>query len=146
MRKKNKNFLMNSDSLIKLYSIDEMRTVILHERARSDRSDNEFSMIVLDIKKDIKNSALLDEICKFLESKLRLIDEVGWFSVDQIGVVLPYTSANNASKLAKRIQRGMINKSFSVTVNIFTYPTIWPFKKENNQQNKHYSLESFSES
>ncbi len=146
MRKKNKNFLMNSDSLIKLYSIDEMRDIILQERARSDRSSKEFSVIVFDIRKDIKNSAFLEEFYRFLESKLRSIDEVGWFSVDQVGVVLPYTKADNASRLAKRIQRNMKNKTFSVIVNIFTYPAIWPFKTENDQQNKYYSLESFPES
>ncbi len=133
---------MKSNNLNRLLTNKEIDAILKQERARSDRSDHEFSLIAFDIGKESKDKKFLTDFCKLLESQLRSIDNIGWVNLAQIGVVLPYTSAENASLLAKRIQRELKSTNHSLIVNIFSYPSIVPLKKKNGKEKIHTEVES----
>ncbi len=122
---------------INLHTIDDMRDIIMREKARSDRFSQEFSMIVFEIEKNINIQGFINDLCCFLKSRLRAIDYAGWFADHQIGIVLSFTSAENAAKFAEVIQKANKNTSHAIIVKVFTYPSIWPYKQENEQQNTH---------
>src|SRR5262249_4944748 len=57
------------------------------------------------------------------------IDEVGWFSRNQIGVFLPYTSAKGAFKLAEDVVEMVSKVVPAVPFAIYSYPSkSWPIR------------------
>ncbi len=137
MQRNNLNDLLNSNHLHNLYTFDEMRNILMREQARSDRSTHEFSVIVFETENNINVQVFIDDLCYFLKPRLRSIDDVGWFTDNQIGIVLPYTSSENAAKFTEEIQKCIKITSHIIVVKVFTYPSIWPYKQENDQQNTH---------
>lgn len=112
-----------------LHSFEDMKRIILRERARSDRHDYEFSVIVIDIKKFDKENGALDRLYQRLISRLRLIDEVGWYDKNDIAILLPYTSSENATQVAEDVLN-ILREDVPVQITaILSYPSVWPFKK-----------------
>ncbi|GJQ59822.1 MAG: hypothetical protein D8M57_11330 [Candidatus Scalindua sp. AMX11] len=134
MKKDNLKNLLNSNQYLNLFKIDEMRNIIMQEQSRSDRSSHNFSMIVFEIEHIIKTQVFIDDLCYFLKSRLRSIDRVGWFTENQIGIVLPYTSAKNAARFAEVIQKSIKNRSDVIIVKVFAYPSIWPYNQQKDQR------------
>src|SRR5258706_4033087 len=92
----------------------DFRTGLIRERARADRTEQEFSVLVLEGQANLIH---------MLEERLRNTDEIGWFDKQRIGVLLPNTPANGAVKLAQDIRRMTMPSPPSVTV--YTYPGQW---------------------
>ena len=109
-----------------LLNIEDMQKTILREKARSDRRDHDFSVIVINTQ-DLRNGKDLDHFIQLLCSRLRSIDEIGWYDINQIGIVLPYTSSSNALQVAEDLIK--INRTSSPIKleTILTYPSIWPY-------------------
>ncbi|KAA3620032.1 MAG: hypothetical protein DWQ05_04710 [Calditrichaeota bacterium] len=133
MRNRIRNALFKSNNPIKLYSVDELRSILTRERARSDRNNHEFSVLVFELGKYNKDKTFLVDFCHFLASRLRSIDETGWFADNKIGIILPYTIAEDAAKLAEDIRNSIEHASAISDIQIFTYPSVWPFKKKSDR-------------
>ena len=119
-----------SEKKLVLHSLADMQHVLRRERNRADRNEHEFSMLLFTLRASSHDTPLQTRFLHFLGKRLRSIDEVGWFETDQIGVILPYTSAENALIVAEGIRREFkdnINLRFE---KVLAYPSIWPFKKE----------------
>ncbi len=136
MRNRIISSLFHSTHTVKLYSIDDLRKILSRERARSDRNNHEFSMIVFQLESIKLQKMLVTDFCRFLASRLRSTDEIGWFAQNQIGVVLPYTAAADASALANDIHAQLQYRNFILKIQIFAYPTVWPFKKTTHDLSK----------
>ncbi len=112
-----------------LQTFEDMKRIILRERARSDRQNHEFSVVVIDIEKFDKENGFLDHLYQRLSKRLRLIDEIGWYDNDDIAIVLPYTSSKNAVRVAEDVLR-IINEDVPAHISkILSYPSVWPYKK-----------------
>ncbi len=127
-RRKRVNSL-NTEPLTGIASISEMRKILLRERARADRNGHEFSIIVLDIDRDNCSQKQTNNSFEVLKGRLRSIDEIGWFSENQIGIVLMYTIDENAAKAATDIT-ALIDEDIIQSREILTYPSRWPYKKD----------------
>ncbi len=90
----------------------DFRTALMRERARADRNEEEFSVLLLE-----GDERLIEKLTK----RMRTIDEIGWFDKRQIGVILPDTSASGAMKVANDIRR----MPSLPTVTVYTYPGQW---------------------
>ena len=112
-----------------------MHNVLLRERSRADRNNHEFSFIVFDIGEKKQDKIFITHLSQFLNSRLRSIDEKGWFDKNQIGIVLPYTSAINAMKVAEDLCKNFQADGSIQLSKIFTYPSVWPYKKDDSNQN-----------
>lgn len=110
-------------------SVEQMHDILLRERARADRNHHEFSVIALELGKLKRNSDVLMRLHKFLNTRLRRIDEIGWFTREQLGIVLPYTDSVSAAHLANEMRRQFQDVIAGEQVQIYAYPSVWPFKK-----------------
>jgi len=103
-------------------SREGFRRAIALERARADRNEREFSVLLLH--GDALTSAVgADHWINRLAKRIRIIDRIGWFDERRIGVLLPYTSSDGALTLANDISHMTIPSPpiFSV----YTYPGHW---------------------
>ena len=113
----------------RLQTQSDLKNIILRERARSDRHNHEFSIIVIDIEKFDQNNGVLDHFVQLLGSRLRMIDEVGWYDQNKIAIVLPYTTSEDAVQVAEDVTK-IINSDIPAHFSkILSYPSIWPYKK-----------------
>jgi PleD family two-component response regulator len=104
-----------------IYSEEEFRRIIEKERARADRTDHQFSLILLDLGftngNHNKNGRQLQKIF----SRMRRIDEVGWYDPQRIGIILPYTSERGAQRFAESLCELMDPSLAECIFNVYTY-------------------------
>jgi GGDEF domain-containing protein len=105
LRRHNK-FLANLSQKIagsKIYSEIEFRNIIEQERARADRNDHQFSLVVLDTNQPSEKKIGIRRLIQKISGRIRSIDKIGWYDNQRIGIILPYTSGEGATKLAETI-------------------------------------------
>lgn len=116
----------------KLYSEEEFRRIIERERARADRTDHQFSLIVLDFgftNGNNNNGILLQKII----ARMRKIDEIGWYGNRRIGIILPYTSERGAQKFAESLCNLADPSTAQCIFNVYTYELGKTRSTESNQ-------------
>jgi hypothetical protein len=87
----------------KIYPEAEFRAILEQERARADRNDHQFSLIVFDIIQPTGKKVGTQRMMQKIFGRIRSIDKIGWFDNQRIGIILPYTSGEGAAKLAETI-------------------------------------------
>lgn len=104
-------------------SAEEFRAILDRERARSNRTGHQFSLVVFDVEDVNGDSARVRRLAHVLSHRVRGTDEIGWFDERRIGVVLPYTAPDVAWKVpddvCQMIARGALSPSYTV----YTYPS-----------------------
>jgi lipopolysaccharide/colanic/teichoic acid biosynthesis glycosyltransferase len=97
------------------------RSQLLHaldrERARSDRSGREFSLVSLSLREEH-----ITALVRVLQDRLRLTDDKGRLAPDRVGLVLPETNAAGARVLVRDICRDFSDYG-KIDAGIFIYPT-----------------------
>jgi hypothetical protein len=122
-KKNNKNLADSFKTKIEgeIYSEEEFRHIIDRERARADRTDHQFSLLVLDLdftnNNQNKNGFLLQKII----SRMRRIDEIGWYDSQRIGIILPYTSERGAQRFAESLCQLFDPSMVHCIFNVYTY-------------------------
>ena len=97
------------------------RSIIERERARADRTDHKFSLIVLDLRSPDENHQTTNYILQKIFRRVRKIDEIGWYDQNRIGIILPYTSAQGAQKFAESLSNSFGRPIKECLLNIYTY-------------------------
>ena len=106
-------------------SAHEFRAILNRERARVNRNGHEFSLVVFDLDRVQPNSAYARWLTHVLSHRVRAIDEIGWFDDRCVGVVLPYTGPEGASKLVDDVRQRISARAFSPRYTVYTYPSRW---------------------
>lgn len=83
-----------------LLSVRQFQRLLSRERARSDRSGDRFSLLVLVPSTSPKGTAFYSQLARSLHKRVRSTDESGWLDSERVAVVLPGTSPRGAWKLA----------------------------------------------
>jgi len=112
------------DPLCGVYSEKEFRALLEHERRRSDRTKEEFSVAVFDVG-DVETDEM-DKVCLLPDNLVgtsRLTDEVGWFDKNRIGVLLPDTTAKGAKHFTKYFSTTLSSALGTIVPKIYTYPS-----------------------
>jgi len=110
-------------SLFGVRSIDQFRVLIEHERRRSDRTGDRFSVVVFpvgDSDADLHSLCLLPDL---LVQAVRSTDEVGWFDVNQIAVLLLDTPPAGAQKFLNKIRERAPTSWTPPKNQIYVYPS-----------------------
>lgn len=68
-----------------------------------------------------KDPSDLRRLCHLISSRIRLTDDVGWFSDDHIGVLLPDTPGTGAWAFVKDLQRSLDRIGCSVPIRVYSY-------------------------
>ena len=124
------NFLLrkyhgDDDSFIN--SVDTFHDIIKSERARADRGNKKFSLLVIEVGKIGKNDKLTKKIIEFLSSRIRMSDVVGWYDKNNIAVLLPDTKPEGAWKLANELLQMNSFMEVSSPFIVYSYPSPkWP--------------------
>lgn len=67
----------------------------------SDRNGHDLSLILFQIDRETSRSGRIAYFLHLLTQRVRCYDEIGWYDAARLVVILPYTSAPGAERLAK---------------------------------------------
>ena len=104
-------------------SKEEFVKIIENERARADRNNHYFSLILFDIASIGIEKVAIERLIESISRRIRKIDNVGWYDNQHIGVILPYTSDHGARKFAALICYALEVSDATSICNIYTYPS-----------------------
>jgi len=105
-----------------IYSKKEFIRVLERERERANRNKHHFSLIVFELGLTKMDEATLRSCLNKISKRIRLIDEIGWYGPDCLGIILPYTSSRGARKFAESMIESIYSRIPISTCTIFTYP------------------------
>jgi len=114
-----------NNPLCGVYSENEFRALLKHERKRADRTGDKFSIALFDIPdsdEDINNACFLPDL---ITDVVRSTDEVGWLDKDHIGVLLVDTPREGAQEVVKKFFQEMASEQYLCKYHIFTYPSLY---------------------
>jgi len=106
-----------------VHSIDQFRVIIEHERKRSDRTGDRFSVVVFSVQ---GSDAELHDLCllpDLLVQTVRSTDEVGWFDLNNIAVLLLDTPPAGAQKFLKKLRERAPSSLTPPENQIYVYPS-----------------------
>jgi lipopolysaccharide/colanic/teichoic acid biosynthesis glycosyltransferase len=104
---------------------EPFRALIIHERQRVDRNQHMLSLLLFNVGKRNIDGVKEQNFAHILNNRIRSTDEVGWFDSKHIGVILPYTNAEGAHKLAKDICKTVTPETSIPEYTVHTYPSNW---------------------
>jgi len=105
-----------------IYSKEEFKRIIEKERARADRNNHIFSLVIFDLgASDLKKTNIIPLIGK-IRGRIRFVDETGWYDDQRIGMILPYTSNKGATKLAENICESLGSSIPKLVCTVYRYP------------------------
>ncbi|MFW6139127.1 MAG: sugar transferase [Spirochaetota bacterium] len=116
---------MNYRNSLNTCSKEVFHIIMQRERSRADRNGHPLTLVLFDLEDGTKNRST-SNLVGALKTRLRTIDRFGFYSSSQIGVILPNTSYNGGTILAKDIcNRVMTKQKILPQYRIFTYPDKW---------------------
>jgi len=107
-----------------ILDIEAFNLALLKERTRSDRSGEPFALILIDLEKLAVGSSVPSDPIAALRHRLRIIDEIGWFDSQRIGIFLPCTSMRGANVVVEVIAKVLdATVSLETAFSTHVYPT-----------------------
>ena len=82
---------------------EAFRQAIAKERNRSDRSNQEYSLLIFSLAIESEEDERIGRAIADIRERIRAIDEIGWYEENQLGIILPFTSMDGADSLADEI-------------------------------------------
>jgi lipopolysaccharide/colanic/teichoic acid biosynthesis glycosyltransferase len=107
-------------------SPETLLKILERERARTDRTGMQFSLVEVDPTADRHGEvADLEPLVVILSRRIRATDVVGIFSERSLGVILPATPAEGAWKFVNDVRHQVTNGGQPPLCKVYTYPTSW---------------------
>jgi len=103
----------------------EFHLLMARERGRADRNGNIFSLIIFRMANLPPGISVQRRLLTSLGSRLRDIDEYGWYDERHLGAIIPYASRQNAKRIAENICRDLALPAGDETFIVYTYPESW---------------------
>jgi lipopolysaccharide/colanic/teichoic acid biosynthesis glycosyltransferase len=103
----------------------QFEAVLRHERSRSDREENEFSLVLIKIRAATDDGRSHRRVARAVLRRLRDTDEVGWYGEGCLCVLLPNTEYRGGRTFESGIRRLAETESIQVVSNVYTYPSQW---------------------
>ena len=103
-------------------SAKEMRSLIKQERARVNRNNRTFAVILFELECKEDHLPFVRQLAVTLRQRVRLIDQVGWFQEQSVAVVLPQTDTSGAWCLVQDITDSTMPDFRLPRCTVFTYP------------------------
>jgi lipopolysaccharide/colanic/teichoic acid biosynthesis glycosyltransferase len=104
---------------------NEFHSLMARERGRADRNGNIFSLIIFRMANLPPGISVQRRLLVSLGSRLRDIDEYGWYDDRHLGAIIPYASGKNAQRIAESICRDLSLPATNETFIVYTYPESW---------------------
>src|SRR5690606_27237538 len=100
---------------------EQLRRLLLRERARSDRTGRPFSMILF-VSRDMDARPNSRPLLRVIKRRVRLTDEFGLLDEHRLAVVLPETDTRGAWKLADDLLAACPMTHEPPLPEVYTYP------------------------
>ncbi|HDH98957.1 MAG TPA: sugar transferase [Deltaproteobacteria bacterium] len=113
----------NKPSLCGVHSVGQFRALVEHERKRSDRTGDRFSVVVFPMEGGNVDQHSFCLLPNFLVQSVRSTDEVGWFDTNQIAVLLLDTPPEGAHKFLSKIHRNVPSSWSLPKSQVYIYPS-----------------------
>ena len=110
----------------RLPSPKQFRQLLERERARTDRSGDEFALLLFGAPDLETDRVTFRHLGWRLEQRLRIPDEAGWFDSRHLGVILPNTPGWGAWTVADELCLGLPDDVPQPECEVFVYPSYWP--------------------
>ena len=104
-------------------SVEEFVQNIENERARADRNNLYFSLILFDIASIDAEKVAVGRVIEHISRRIRKVDSVGWYDNQHVGVILPYTSNDGACEFAAHIRCSLEALDTTNICHVYTYPS-----------------------
>ncbi|HQO77092.1 MAG TPA: sugar transferase [Thermodesulfobacteriota bacterium] len=129
-----------------VYAREEFRRILDRERARTDRTGQGFALTIMQVPNSSGNCAGLSMILQALQQRIRFSDVLGWFSDNQLGILLYGANAATARKVTLEIFATLPASLSSLPFQVDAYPSDLPVKSASSSQQQHRSPSSFKAS
>jgi len=106
-----------------VHSVEQFSAILERERARADRNEHQFSVVVFETVGAKAHSAEAQHLVHVLTKRIRFTDQLGWFDSHRIAVLLPETPAAGAWKLADDTCTALGTDGRFPECNVYTYPS-----------------------
>ncbi|MBN2735789.1 MAG: sugar transferase [Spirochaetales bacterium] len=103
------------------------------ERARSDRNESQFALVLFELQ-NIKHKKILKKFIHHLYDRIRKVDIIGWFDKNIIGVILHGSSLRGAWHLAVDVSAEIFVSQAPPPFTVFIYPDHWIQKSDFDDQ------------
>ncbi|HEY3490810.1 MAG TPA: sugar transferase [Candidatus Deferrimicrobiaceae bacterium] len=105
---------------------EDFLLILERERARTDRTGHEFSLVVFGIG---SATGSIQMTTRYLETAIRKrarnSDAIGWFDDHALAAILPGTSPDGALKFAEAVRQSAAPRITVLHTTIYSYPTNW---------------------
>jgi lipopolysaccharide/colanic/teichoic acid biosynthesis glycosyltransferase len=110
--------------MCRIPTLEQTMALIEEEIARADRSGNSFCLLLLSRPGHPSLEWIVD-VSKFLQRRLRRSDDFGFWESRQLGVLLPFTSAEGGRCVATDIRKATCEQFPDLAIEVYTYPSNW---------------------
>jgi lipopolysaccharide/colanic/teichoic acid biosynthesis glycosyltransferase len=115
--------LSSKTRLPNVLSVPELEQVFHQERARVDRNERVFSLVVFIPADD--NPEAVAGLVKSLTDRLRASDTIGQLDAERIGVLLAETDSDGAWKFADNVLERITTDNLNFNCEVYCYPADW---------------------
>lgn len=109
------------NNLYDIHSSVEFKKRIAAQRNISNRGKYEFSLLVYST--TTKGFSWEPRVIREMVKRVRSVDEIGWIDNERIGLILPYTSADGAEKVASLISNAIKDSVQPLEYFIYNHPS-----------------------
>ena len=86
-----------------IYCEDELRELVVYERARADRTGDSLSLVLCDLTRLNGHGPSKSEVVNALAGSIRTTDHLGWYGRSTLGVILPLTDRAGAARFVETL-------------------------------------------
>jgi hypothetical protein len=101
----------------------EFRRLVEHERERADRNQHQFSLVLFALEAFQTDDSITRHIIGTISRRVRNVDALGWYDEKRLGIILPYTSTEGATRLIENLLDALDTEIPKPVCDIFTYPS-----------------------
>ena len=124
---------MRARDLHTLYNRRQLEVALQRERARADRNNLEFSLVLLRARAEEPRATL--RLARLLLRRARTTDEFGWFDKTTLAALLPYTGADGAKAFCEQVLEQAQEDLIPAICRVYTYPAAWYFEDDSHGGN-----------
>jgi len=117
--------LRDGESFHRVHSAREFASILNRERDRTDRTGQEFSMVVFGTGAGSRRSAAVRNLVAVLAKRIHSTDDIGWLEDGRIAAVLSHTTPDGAWKFVENVRRAIGGSAPAPDCTVYAYPSRW---------------------
>jgi len=108
-----------------VHSAEVFASILNRERDRTDRTGQEFSMVVFEAGAGIRKSPSTRNLVTILTQRIRSTDDIGRLGDGRIAAVLAHTSSDGAWKFVDNVRQAFPGDTSPPECAVYAYPSCW---------------------